>query len=297
MKNINEINRNLDAVQQTRHITNAMYMLSATAMRRGLAQIDFNRRYMRNICLAVKDIVEKSPEVRNIFTHGDGYKGQRDTAILALASDKSLCGAYNHAVAAEVQRQIGRVTAEGRETIVYTSGTRLEEILRGRNAEVYRNFDGASQSPSMYRAYTMAQEMLEIYRCGYVQDVYVLFTGYRSAAEQPVLCQRLLPLTVENFENVALRRPYEAKMTYEPSEEAVYEKLVPAYLQGFLYGCLCSAYVCENLARMTAMQSATHNADEMMKNLETAYNTARQQIITSELTEIAAATELMNKAI
>ena len=73
--------------------------------------------------------------------------------------------------------------------------------------------------------------------------------------------------------------------------------MVPEYLQGYLYGCLCSALVCENRARMTAMQSATHNADEMLKTLETAYNTARQQIITDELTEIAAATELIQQAI
>ena len=296
MKSINEINRNLDAVQQTRHITNAMYMLSVTAMRRGMMQIEFNRQYMRDICLAVKDILEKSPEVRNAFIH-DAGTGKRDTAILAFASDKSLCGAYNHAVAAEVRRQIDKVTADGRQAVVYTSGQKLEEILRGRGIGIYGSFDGASQVPSMHHAYVIAQEMIDIFRSGSVQDIYVLFTGYRSAAEQPVLCHRLLPLAPENFQNVALRRPYAAKMTYEPSEEAVYEKLVPEYLQGFLYGCLCSAYVCENLARMTAMQSATHNADEMLKSLETAYNTARQQIITSELTEIAAATELMNKAI
>lgn len=297
MKNISEINRNLDAVQQTRHITNAMYMLSVTAMRKGMVQIGYNRKYMRYLCTAVKDILEKSPDVRNTFIYGDGYSGKRDAAFLVIASDKSLCGAYNQTVAAAAQREIRRVAHEGRESIVYTAGLKIAEILRNRGVEVYKNFDGASQYPTMHHAYEMAQEVIEIYRCGYVQDVYVIFTDYVSAAQQPVLCHRLLPLAAENFETVSLQQPYQAEMTYEPSPEAVFEKMVPEYLQGYLYGCLCNALVCENMARMTAMQSATHNADEMLKSLETAYNIARQQQITSELTEIAAATDLINKAI
>ena len=297
MKNINEITRNLDAVQQTRHITNAMYMLSVTAMRKGMMQIEFNRKYMLYLCTAVKDILEKSPEVRNEFVHGDDYTGKLDAAFLVIASDKSLCGAYNHNLAAEAQKQIARIASQGRESIIYTAGQKAAEILRNRGVEVYRNFDRASVSPNMHSAYTMAQEMIDIYRCGYAQDVYVIFTDYVSAAEQPVRCHRLLPLAVENFEILSLPDSYQAKMTYEPSIEAVYEKMVPEYMQGFLYGCLCNASVCENMARMNAMQSATHNADEMLKNLETAYNTARQQIITSELTEIAAATELIQNAI
>ena len=297
MKNIREINHNLDAVQQTRHITNAMYMLSVTAMRKGLSQIEYNDKYMRYVCTAVKDILEKSPGVRNEFISITDDSDKRDTAILAIASDKSLCGAYNHNIAAVVQREIARVRNEGREAVVYTAGQKIAEILRGRGVDVYRNFEHASASPSMQDAYTMAQEMIDIFRCGYMQDCYVIFTDYRSAAAQPIVCHRLLPLAVENFETLSLDRPYEAKMTYEPSVEAVYEKMVPEYLQGFLYGCLCNASVCENMSRMTAMQSATHNADEMLQSLETAYNTARQQIITSELTEIAAATELINKAI
>ena len=97
-----------------------------------------------------------------------------------------------------------------------------------------------------------------------------------------------------NFDRRAARV---AKLRRQPSPEEAYEKIVRQYLQGFLYGALCSSLVCENLARMTAMQSATHNADEMLRKLESAYNTARQLAITSELTEIAAATELIKNAI
>ena len=296
-KNISEINRNIDAIFQTRHVTNAMYMLSVTAMRRGMASIDHNRKYMRYVCTAVKDILEKSPDVRNTFIDGDGYAGKRDTAFLVIASDKSLCGAYNQNVAGEVERQIRQVNADGREAIVYTAGLKIEEILRGRNVEVYRNFDGASQYPSLSQAYRMAQEVMDIFRCGYVQDVYVIFTDYVSASNQPVIAHRLLPLAVENFDTFTLKHPYAAQMTYVPSPEEAYEKIVRQYLQGYLYGCLCTALVCENMARMTAMQSATRNADEMLKKLSTAYNTARQLAITSELTEIAAATELIKNAI
>lgn len=297
MKNINEINRNLDAINQTRHVTNAMYMLSVTAMRKGLSDIEYNRKYMRYVCTAVKDILEKSPEIRHPYVCGNGYTGKRDSAFLVIASDKSLCGGYNVNIAGAVEEQCRKVRADGRESLLFTAGLKIGEILRARGYEVYKNYDGASQYPSMHHAYRIAHELIDVYLCGYVQDIYVIYTDYISAVEQPVVTHRLLPLAVENFDAFSLQHPYAGTMTYEPSVEAVYERMVPQYLQGYLYGCLCSALVCENMARMTAMQSATRNADEMLKKLSTAYNTARQLAITSELTEIAAATELINKAI
>ena len=296
-KNISEIERNIDAIYQTRHVTNAMYMLSVTAMRRGLANIGYNREYMRNVCSAVKDILEKSPDVRNAFIHAEDEADRRDTAFFVIASDKSLCGAYNQNVASEAERQIRRVREDGRGALVYTAGLKIEEILKNRGVDVCRNFDGASQYPSLQQAYRIAQEIIGLFRSGSVRDVYAVYTDYVSSARQIATTHRLLPLAVENFETVALERPYTALMTYVPSPEETYEKIVRQYLQGFLYGALCSSLVCENLARMTAMQSATHNADEMLRKLESAYNTARQLAITSELTEIAAATELIKNAI
>lgn len=296
-KNISEIERNIDAIYQTRHVTNAMYMLSVTAMRRGLANIGYNREYMRNVCSAVKDILEKSPDVRNAFIHAEDEADRRDTAFFVIASDKSLCGAYNQNVASEAERQIRRVREDGRGVLVYTAGQKIEEILKNRGVDVCRNFDGASQYPSLQKAYRIAQEIIGLFRSGSVRDVYVVYTDYVSSTRQIATTHRLLPLAVENFETVALERPYTALMTYVPSPEETYEKIVRQYLQGFLYGALCSSLVCENLARMTAMQSATHNADEMLRKLESAYNTARQLAITSELTEIAAATELIKNAI
>ena len=296
-KNISEIERNIDAIYQTRHVTNAMYMLSVTAMRRGLANIGYNREYMRNVCSAVKDILEKSPDVQNAFIHAEDEADRRDTAFFVIASDKSLCGAYNQNVVSEAERQIRRVREDGRGALVYTAGLKIEEILKNRGVDVCRNFDGASQYPSLQQAYRIAQEIIGLFRSGSVRDVYVVYTDYASSARQIATTHRLLPLAVENFETVALERPYTALMTYVPSPEETYEKIVRQYLQGFLYGALCSSLVCENLARMTAMQSATHNADEMLRKLESAYNTARQLAITSELTEIAAATELIKNAI
>lgn len=296
MKNISEINRNLDAINQTRHITNAMYLLSVSAMRKGLSQITYNRTYMQRITGCIREILRESPGVRSTYIDGDGYLGKRDVAILVIASDKSLCGAYNLNVAAAVEKEVQKIREQNRETILYTAGIKIEEILRLRGYEVYKNFDGASAMPSMQYAYRIAEELIDIYKCGYVQDVYVVYTDYVSAADQPVRVQRLLPLAVENFTSED-DTPDSVQMTYEPSVETVYDEIVSQYMQGFLYGCLCNALVCENMARMTAMQSATRNADEMLKSLSAAYNAARQLAITSELTEIAAATELIQNAI
>ena len=171
-KNISEINRNLEAIEQTRHITNAMYLLSVSAMRKSLSQVDYSHRYMRRLCASVKDVLEKSPDVRSSFKSDEAeYLGRRDTAFFVIGSDKSLCGAYNYNVAAEVENRLHAVQDEGREAILYTAGTKLAEILKNHGVEVYKNFDGASQYPTMQQAYRIAEELIDIYKVGYVQDI------------------------------------------------------------------------------------------------------------------------------
>ena len=296
-KNIGEINRNLEAIEQTRHITNAMYLLSVSAMQKGREQVDYSHKYIRRIRETVKDILEQSPDVHSTFTNEDAaYLGKRDAAFFVIGSDKSLCGAYNYNIAAEVERQIQLVQQDGREAIVYTAGLKIAEILKNRGMDVYKNFDGASQYPSLPQTYRISEELIDIYKVGYVQDIYVIFTDYVSAVAQPVCVHKLLPLSLENFTDLPSAK-HRTWMTYEPSVEAAYAAIVSQYMQGYLYSCLCNALVCENMERMTAMQSATENADAMLKELNTAYNMARQDAITAELTEIAAATELMQHAI
>lgn len=291
MKSVNEITEKLNAIRQTRRVTNAMYLLSASHAKKGLAQISYNDLYMRRISAAVKDILLKSPQVHNAFIE-DSKKS--DTAyFLILGGNRGLCGGYN----ADIVNHSVKLMQDYGKRKVHISGAIAEEMLKAKGFQVDKSWQGATQFPSIHSAEMIAQDIINLFTTGQICQAYVVFTDYINAAKQVVTTRRILPLAADNLRDIAVEYEYESDIIYEPSVEEVFMSLTREYMVGYIYGCLCNALVSENYIRMTAMQNATNNADEMIKKLDTEYNCARQLAITNELTEIAAATVLSNNAI
>ena len=123
-------------------------------------------------------------------------------------------------------------------------------------------------------------------------EVYIVYTEYVNSNVQTPKCVRLLPLIESDFDDIEQEDSHPTQMIYEPSVEAVFEHLVWQYVVGFMYDVFMQSAASENIARMTAMQNATRNADEMIKELAVELNSARQLQITNEITEISAAAEM-----
>jgi len=292
MKNASDINRNLVAIKQTRQITNAMYLLSVARMKKGMSHIDYNDSYMKRIRATIKDILQKSPNVRNMFLNQKKHEDRKDL-FLVLASDKSLCGSYNNNIANLAIEEIQK----HQNYIIHTSGIFAAELLKAHNLEIAHEWAGAAQSPSVYHARMIAETIVEMYKSKEIDSAYVVFTDYINPLKQEACCKKLLPLALEDFDDTEIEYNYTADIIYEPSIEEAFKMLVPQYAVGFIFSCLCQTSVSEHIARMNAMQSSTKNADEMIKKLSFEFNQARQIAITNEITEIAAATELTKNAL
>ena len=287
MKNMNELRQHLHAVEQTRQITNAMYLLSTSRMKKAVQNIDYNLTYMRRLRATMKDILSKTK--RNALTnkyielHEDGK-----VLFVVITSDKGLCGGYN----AGVMDLALKTMARFHNPLLVSLGVMGTESFENRGIKPDFVHYGASQHPSLFFARHIAEQLVAAYDEHRVSEVYVVYTEYRNSATHPPVCERILPLLRRDYFDVEYEYQYTAEPIYEPSVEEVFAHTVPQYIIGLLYDILMQSSASENAARMTAMQSATKNADKMIDKLAREINAVRQLSITNEITEIAAATEI-----
>lgn len=286
MSNANEIRHHLHAVEQTRQITNAMYLLSTSRMKKAMQNIDFNLFYMKRLRATMKDILSKADKngIRNKYIEDNGLG---TAAFVVLTSDKGLCGGYNSAVVKLALEKMREYDSP----ILVSLGLMGDKLFKNAGIEPRYSWYGASQHPTMNLAVQVAQQLIDLYLTDDCHEIFVIYTEYVNSSVQIPRCTRLMPLFKDDFTDVEYEYTYSANLIYEPSIEAVFDHLISQYVMGFMYNIFMQASASENIARMTAMQNATRNADEMISQLSTELNAARQLQITNEITEIAAAAQ------
>lgn len=288
MSNVNEIKQHLKAVEQTRQITNAMYLLSTSRMKKAMQHVDFNLFYLKRLRATIKDVLSKTKnnDLTNRFIEDD-KKGS--AVFVVITSDKGLCGGYNSAV---IKLAMERLAAYDDNPVVISLGIAGDKMLKDRGIFPVYSWYGASQHPTMNLASQVAEKLIGLYLTEDFHEVYVVYTEFHSSAVQVPVCVRLLPLLRRDFNDVASEGDKHAEMIFEPSIDVVFDQLVYQYVTGFMFDVFMQSSASENIARMNAMQSATRNADDMIKHLSTELNAARQLQITNEITEISAAVEM-----
>ena len=287
MENISELKQHLNAIEQTRQISNAMYLLSISRMKQSMQNIDYNLAYMRKLRATIKDIISKTKHNSLTDPFIELTEGGK-ALFFVITSDKGLCGGYNSAVfnlAMEKMRGYEK-------PVVYSYGHKGTEMFLNRGITPDDSMYGASQKPSLYSARALGERIVELYDDCAVSEVYIVYTEYVNSAVQRPVCKRVLPLLRRDFDDVEYENKYTADVLYEPDLQTVFDRMVPQYIIGMMYDIMMQSAASENAARMTAMQNATKNADEMIGKLSAQINAARQLMITNEITEIAAATDI-----
>ena len=286
MNNTNEIKQRLKAVSETRQITNAMFLLSSSRMKKAMQNIDFNLFYMKRLRATIKDILSKAKR-NNIHDKFIDDNGSGSAVFVVITSDKGLCGGYNSAVIHEALSKM----KDYDEPLVISLGLMGDRLLKNAGITPEFSWYGASQHPTLNLAEQVANKLIELYLTNDYHEVYIVYTEFVNSSVQTPNCVRLLPLLRRDYTDVSYEYNYQAQAIYEPSIEKVFEHLVYQYITGFMYDVFMQSSASENIARMTAMQNATRNADEMTAALSAQLNAARQLQITNEITEIAAACE------
>lgn len=284
MENISELKQHLRAVEQTRQITNAMYLLSTARMKKSMQNIDYNLIYMRRLRSTIKDIISKTKRNSLSDPYIELTEGGR-ALFFVITSDKGLCGGYNSSVF-----NLAMQTMSGYEKpIIYSLGLKGTEMFLNHGINVDGDWYGASQKPSLYLARELGERIVELYDSKEVSEVYIAYTEYVNSAVQKPVCKRVLPLLRRDLDDVDYENKYSAEVIYEPDLQTVFDETVPQYIIGMVYDIMMQSSASENAARMTAMQNATKNADKMIAKLREQINSVRQLAITNEITEIAAA--------
>ena len=287
MASMGDIKHSIRSISETEQITRAMHLISTSKMRKAISRYESNHVHFERVQSALKDILAHTHELSHPYI-GESEHGR--AAYVVIAADKGLCGGYNH----NVLNLAYDYMQQSEERYILTVGQEARAFFDRRGYMVDVEFLHVSQNPSLYNARNITQDILELYDNGIMDEVYVVYTEFTSVLKQEPKVLKLLPLSMSNFQGIDTEIQYSAEMVYHPSPREVFDILVPQYIIGLVYGCLVQSYASEHCARMTAMESATNNAEDMIEDLTKKYNRARQFAITNEISEIIGALEALS---
>ena len=287
MASTKEIRTRMKSVEQTLKITNAMYLIASSNLRKAKEQLAKAAPYYTKIDETIADILHRSPQLTHRFLDGrpEIPPERRKVGYIVVTGDKGLAGAYNHNVLKLAQQRL----AEAADPRLFVVGLVGRAFFSERGIPFQEDFSYVVQNPTMARARDISDEMVQRFLDGELDEVRILYTEMVSPLRLEVRERTLLPLVRENFPWTPPRGgPVLPPVTYVPSPEAVLDAIVPSgYVRGMVFGALVESFSSEQSARMTAMESASDNARDMLKKLSLTYNRARQAAITQEITEIA----------
>lgn len=295
MANMREIQNRMRSIQDTMKITNAMYMISSTKLRRAKKCLEETEPYFFTLQSMVARIVRHLPDVEHDLFDIRHKKNPEDRvkAYIVVTADKGLAGSYNHNVLKTAMQKI----RESRHYKLFVVGETGRQFFRNRHISVDEHFHYTAQNPSLHRARVIGETILEQFRSGEIDEAYVIYTGMKNSITTEVDMMQLLPLKREELEVNAAQKAgiCQEEILFTPSAEAVLDNIVPDCVMGYLYGALVESFCSEHNARMMAMEAANKNASAMVHDLSVEYNRVRQALITQEITEVIAGAKAQKK--
>ncbi len=281
MENVSEIRHHISAVSETRKITNAMQMVSSARMKKFARYIPYNQVYYEKLQKTMKDILMSSSGISHPYL--ERHRGHRRSYIV-MAGDKGMAGSYNEEVLDFAYKEIIKYPGSR----IAAVGVMANEYFRRKGIVPDREVVGMAQNPSLYNAMELAEEAIELFDTGEIDEICVIYTVYSDKGRiinRPYM-GRVLPIRPSDFTDVESSNELH-DVIYSPSPQEVFDQLVPQFITSRIFGALVQSYAAEHFARMNAMQSATKNADELLKKLALNLNMARQTQITQEIAEIS----------
>lgn len=281
MASMRDIKRRKASIQSTGQITKAMKLVSTVKLQKSRNKAESSKPYFDLMYSTIAAMLEKSGTIDHKYLRaGDSKK----KAVIVITSNRGLAGGYNSNI---VKLVAGSEDLPAEDTKVYAIGRKGIEGLSRRGYEIAADYSAVIDEPQYQDASDLTKELLEAFGRNEIGEIYLAYTSFKNTAVHIPKLIKLLPFTMEAGSREEPPKA-QALMNYEPNAEEVLDMVIPKYMSSLIYGALLEAVASENGARMTAMDSATKNADEMLEKLELQYNRARQGAITQELTEIIA---------
>ena len=313
MASLKEIKNRITSVQSTRKITSAMKMVASSKLHHAQQMIENMLPYEGMLEHILKTFLASDVDAKGSITQARPVK---TVALLAFSSNSSLCGGFNSNVLKLTQKAIDGYQKKGVKVIVYPIGRKVAEKMQKLGVATAGNFMQLADKPNSIECAEIGRQLQADFDNGIIDRVEMIYHHFKSAGSQILQNKVLLPIDIETamdydhfrdlkstiaseeatkyLQEHQKEREYENKKAsalndnfiVEPDMQTILSVLVPRYVNLMVYTALLDSNASEHAARMVAMQTATDNADELLRMLNLQYNKSRQQAITSELLDI-----------
>jgi F-type H+-transporting ATPase subunit gamma len=298
-----EIHRHIKSVRNIQQITKAMKMVAAARLRRAQEKAASSHPFAEKIKALLATVVSDKKALANLKPGEQPLLAERPikrVGYIVITSDKGLAGAYN----ANVLKYATVELMDKDDYVLFTAGRKAKDYFSRRGFDIQESFFGFSDRPSYDNANEIVQAAAKLFVDGVVDEVVIIYTKFKSALSFTPISERLLPvappeetgkeeeLFAESVEST-IDDDEMGDFIFEPSSSEILKHLVPYYVKTLMYAALMQSAASELGARMTAMSSATDNANDLIKSLEMSYNKARQAGITAEINEIVGGAEAL----
>lgn len=287
MATLREIRRRISSVQSTQQITKAMKMVAAAKLRRAQERAVSMRPYSDKLAEMVGNLAKNIENSNDILLQD---KTVERVLIVVVTADKGLCGMFNSSVIKESVKQINSL--QDKEIQVYPVGKKSFEYFSKRDYIIYSSKDDFFNHLKFENALEISKILIEAFRNNEFDKIEIVYNKFKSAVKQELTIEQFLPLvSQEEVENEKSDVDY----IYEPDKHEILSSIIPKHLNVQIWKVLAESNAAEHAARMTAMENATENAEELLGKLTLTYNRARQTAITTELTEIVGGAEALKE--
>lgn len=274
-----EIRRRVRGISSTMQITRAMEMVSSSKLRQAREVMERTRPFYNTVYTNIREALGTTRNMKHPYLEKREVK---KSLYILVSADRGLAGGFNSNVIRMLENEIRDRKDEVSLILV---GTKGRDYFVKRDYNVLAEFVGETEDPNFSDARKIGDTALEAFRNHEVDEVKIIFTEFMTTLSQKAKMLKLLPSSDFVMEDKEIVKS--GSLTdFEPSPEEVLDYLIPKYIQSVIYGALIESSCSQQSARMTAMKSATENAEEMIEELELIYNRARQAAITAEITEI-----------
>ncbi len=278
-----EIRTQIKSVENTRKITKAMEMVAASKMRKAQERMKMARPYAEKIARVAAHFSQAHPEYRHPFVIA--RETIKRVGLIVVTTDKGLCGALNTNALRNSVARMKDWDTKGIGVDITVVGNKGLGFMQRMGASVVSQAAGMGDSPHLERLIGPVQIMLEAYKEGRIDALYIIYSRFINTMKQESQFTQLLPLTSD----AAMEKTeHHWDYIYEPEAKAVVDSMMVRYIEALIYQAVAENLACEQSARMVAMKAASDNAKSVIEELKLVYNKTRQAAITKELSEIVA---------
>jgi len=301
--------RRIRSIQSTKKITRAMELIAASRIVKAQQRVTASKPYAEEITRVLSTLASRSSLDHPLLNEQDNVER---AAVIVVTSDRGLAGAYNANVLREAAELMALLKSEDKETVLYVIGRKGVGYYRFRQREVAGDWTGFSEQPRFVNAREVGNTVIAAFRQGGlddeeagadddrvvagVQEIHIVYTEFVSALTQKAVATRIAPLVVEEVEEDEVPEGYLPEYEFEPEPEELLDALLPKYINTRIFAALLDSAASESAARRRAMKAATDNAEDLIKSLTRAANSARQAEITQEISEIVGGADALAAA-